>query len=99
MAEYISIPVTSEGTQNISAQDVIIVEQASTTTVTVTYRSASSATDVVTITHTAIGGGTYSVRDSVQAALKSAHSISSRPSAVVAISLPSGIAVSAIAVA
>jgi hypothetical protein len=99
MAQFISIAVTSEGTQYISAEEVTLVEQASTTTVVVNYRSAATPADILTITHSAIGGSAYSVRDAVQDALVSAHSPSTRPDAVVEVSLPTGVTVSGIAVA
>jgi hypothetical protein len=37
MAKFLSIPVTSEGNQLVSADNIKLIEQASTTTVTIVY--------------------------------------------------------------
>jgi len=72
MAKFLSIPVTNEGNQLISADNVKLVEQASTTTVTVTYGGAA-AQDVITITHAAIAAGSEAMRDVIQDAIVAAH--------------------------
>lgn len=72
MAKFLSIPVTSEGNQLISADNIKLIEQASTTTVTVTYGGAA-AQDVITITHAAIGASAYTMRDEIQDAVVKAH--------------------------
>ena len=53
MAKFLSIPVTDEQKQLVSADGIILLEQASTTstTVVITYASAK----VVTVTHAAVG--------------------------------------------
>jgi len=56
MAKFLSIPVTNEGNQLVSADDIKIIKQASTTTVTVVYGGAA-AQDVLTITHAAVAAG------------------------------------------
>lgn len=68
MEKFISLPVTSEQNQLVSANGVILVEQASTTTVTITYSSQA----VVTITHATAGAGVETARDGVQDAIVSA---------------------------
>jgi len=78
MAQFLSIPVTSEGNQLISARNVLLVEQASTTTVTVTYASGSTGADVLTITHATQASG-YEMRDVIQNALISAHDKKNKP--------------------
>jgi hypothetical protein len=71
MEKFLSIPVTSEQNQLLSATGIVLIIQASTTTVTVHYK-ASIATDIVTITHAAAGAGDESMRDAIQAAVVSA---------------------------
>jgi azurin len=73
MAKFLSIPVTNEGNQLISADDIKIIKQASTTTVTVTYGGAA-AQDVITITHAAVAAGSEEMRDVIQNAVVDAHS-------------------------
>jgi len=67
MAKYLSIPVTNEQNQIVLADGVILVEQASTTTVTMTYGGGK----VVTITHATQGAGVETTRDQIQAAIVS----------------------------
>lgn len=83
MAQFLSIPVTDEGNQLISARNVLLVEQASTTTVTITYGSGSTGADVITITHATQASG-YEMRDVIQDALVKAHENSPETVIVVA---------------
>lgn len=82
MAQFLSIPVTSEGNQLISARGVLLVEQASTTTVTITYASGSTGADVITITHATQASG-YEMRDVIQDALIAAHAPNQAPKVVI----------------
>ena len=75
MEKFLSIPVTNEQRQLISATGIVLIVQASTTTVTVHYKS-STGTDVLTITHAAAASGNESMRDAIQDALVSALSTS-----------------------
>jgi hypothetical protein len=68
MEKFLSIPVTSEQNQLVSANNVILVEQASTTTVTITYAGGK----VVTLTHATAGAGVETERDAIQAAIVAA---------------------------
>ena len=61
MEKYLKIPVTDEAKQIVSINNVKLVEQASTTTVTLAYGSGK----VVTITHAAIGASSEKMRDEV----------------------------------
>ena len=70
MAKFLSIPVTNEGNQLVSAEG--IKKQASTTTVTITYGGAA-AQDVITITHAAVAAGSEEMRDVIQDAVVDAH--------------------------
>ncbi len=72
MAKFLSIPVTNEGNQLVSADDIKIIKQASTTTVTVVYGGAA-AQDVLTITHAAVASGSEEMRDVIQNAVVDAH--------------------------
>jgi hypothetical protein len=71
MEKFLSIPVTNEQRQLISATGIVLIVQASTTTVAVHYK-ASTGTDVVTITHAAAASGNESMRDAIQDAVVSA---------------------------
>ena len=72
MAKFLSIPVTNEGNQLVSAEGIKLIEQASTTTVTITYGGAA-AQDVITITHAAVAAGSEEMRDVIQDAVVDAH--------------------------
>jgi hypothetical protein len=71
MVKYLEIPITATGEtfQLVAINGVIIVEQASTTTVTLTYGGAA-AQDVVTLTlGAAMAANDNTVRDAVQDAM------------------------------
>jgi len=69
MEKFLKIPVTNEQKQLLSILDVKLVEQASTTTVSLAYGSGK----VATITYTnALGAGVETYRDEVQDAIVSA---------------------------
>ncbi len=70
MIKYLEIPITATGEtfQLVAINGVIIVEQAGTTSVTLTYGGAA-AQDVVTLTHSAMDANDVSVRDAVQDAM------------------------------
>lgn len=71
MEKFLSIPVTNEQNQLVSAVGIVLIVQASTTTVAIHYK-ASTGTDVVTITHAAAGAGSEAMRDAIQSAVISA---------------------------
>jgi hypothetical protein len=71
MEKFLSIPVTNEQRQLISATGIVLIEQESTTTVHVHYKS-STGTDVLVITHAAAAAGNETQRDAIQDALVSA---------------------------
>jgi hypothetical protein len=96
MEKFLSIPVTSEQNQLISATGIVLVVQASTTTVTVNYKS-STGTDVLTITHAAAAAGNESMRDAIQDAIVAALATSWTNVAYQVTNLP--FAVSGIAIA
>jgi hypothetical protein len=71
MEKFLSIPVTNEQRQLIAATGIVLIEQESTTTVHVHYK-ASTATDVVTITHATAPAGNETMRDAIQNAVVAA---------------------------
>jgi hypothetical protein len=68
MEKFLSIPVTSEQNQLVQATGIILIEQASTTTVTITYGGGK----VVTLTHATAGAGDETERDAIQSAVVAA---------------------------
>lgn len=68
MEKFLSIPVTSQQYQLVSATGIVLIEQDSTTTVGIHYKS-STGTDVVTITHATAGAGDETMRDAIQNAV------------------------------
>jgi collagenase-like PrtC family protease len=93
MAQFLSIPVTSEGNQLISARGVLLVDSATSTAVTtvLTYDGGKA----ITLTHAAAVA--FDVRDAIQDALVLAHSAGSAPAVTITVTMPK--AVSGIAVA
>ncbi len=71
MAKFLSIPVAGEATQIVSADNIKIIEKASTTTVTIVYGGAA-AQDKITITHATQSSG-QEMRDVIQDAVVNAH--------------------------
>jgi hypothetical protein len=88
MEKFLSIPVTGQQDQLVSATDIKLIKQASTTTVTITYGGGK----VVTITHaTNAGASDRTQRDAIQSAViaalqtvwnRAAYQIASLPYAV-----------------
>jgi hypothetical protein len=68
MEKFLSIPVTNQQVQIVSATGIVLIEQETTTTVHVHYKS-STGTDVVTITHATAGAGDETMRDAIQNAV------------------------------
>ena len=50
----------------VSSANVKLVEQASTSTVTITYDDPGSSSDVITITHSPVASGSEEMRDAVE---------------------------------
>jgi hypothetical protein len=68
MEKFLSIPVTNEQSQLVSANDIKLIEQGSTTTVVITYGGGK----VTTITHGASSSGVEEMRDAIQNAVVAA---------------------------
>lgn len=96
MEKFLSIPVTNEQRQLVSATGIVLIEQDSTTVVAIHYKS-STGTDVVTITHAAAPAGSEVMRDAIQDAVVAALSTSWTYVAYEVTNLP--FAVSAITIA
>lgn len=68
MEKFLSIPVTNQQYQLVSATGIVLIEQETTTTVQIHYK-ASTGTDVVTITHATAPASDETMRDAIQDAL------------------------------
>lgn len=87
---------TVSNSQLVSGSGVLLIEQASTSTVTITYDAAAAAADVVTLTHTPVASGSEAVRDLIEDAIVKgyssswtdvSHDVSVLPNKVIGISL------------
>jgi len=67
MQKFLSIPITATGetSQLIAVDGIVIIEQASTTSVTITYGNAA-AQDVLTLTTGTMAANNVTVRDRIQ---------------------------------
>lgn len=68
MEKYIAIPATNLGNVPVSATDVALVYQASTTAVTITYKSGL----ILTITHAVAGASDETEREAIVLAIEKA---------------------------
>lgn len=68
MQKFLKIPVTNEQTQLVAVNGIVLVEQASTTTVVIQYANAAA----VTITHDTAGAGDETQRDAIQNGIEAA---------------------------
>lgn len=62
MQKFLSIPVTNEQNQLVSCNDIKLIEQDSTTTVTIAYGGGK----VITLTHATVASGSEDMRDAIQ---------------------------------
>ena len=62
MQKFLSIPVTGEQNQLVSCNDIKLIEQATTTTVTIAYGGGK----VITLTHATAASGNEEMRDAIQ---------------------------------
>jgi broad specificity polyphosphatase/5'/3'-nucleotidase SurE len=97
MEKFLRIPVTGEQYQLVSATGIVLIEQATTGTVTIAYKGGSTGTDIVTISHATAGSGDETMRDAIQDAVIQALQTSWTKPAFTVTNLP--YAVSGIAVA
>jgi len=93
MQKFLNIPVTNEQNQLVAVSGIVLIEQASTTTVVITYDGGKATT----ITHATAGAGDETQRDAIQDAVVAALTTSWTNPAYNVDDLPyavSGIAVS-----
>ena len=93
MQKFLNIPVTNEQNQLVAVSGILLIEQASTTTVVITYDGGKATT----ITHATAGAGDETQRDAIQDAVVAALTTSWTNPAYNVENLPyavSGIAVS-----
>ena len=72
MQKFLSIPIDGETNQLIAVDSIMLIEQASTTTVTIQYATVNAATDLITLTHTEMAAADATVRDRIQDSVISA---------------------------
>ncbi len=72
MQKFLNIPVTNEQNQLVAVSGIVLIEQASTTTVIITYDGGKATT----ITHATAGAGDETQRDAIQDAVVAALSTS-----------------------
>ncbi len=93
--DYFIHSATISNSQLVSGSGVLLVEQASTSTVTITYEGAAAA-DVVTLTHTPVASGSEAVRDLIEESIVKgyssswtdvSHDVSVLPNKVIGISI------------
>ena len=68
MQKFLNIPVTNEQNQLVAVSGILLIEQASTTTVVITYDGGK----VTTITHATAGAGDETQRDTIESAVVAA---------------------------
>jgi hypothetical protein len=68
MQKFLNIPVTNEQNQLVAVSGILLIEQASTTTVVITYDGGKATT----ITHATAGAGDETQRDAIQDAVVAA---------------------------
>ena len=68
MQKFLNIPVTNEQNQLVAVSGIVLIEQASTTTVIITYDGGKATT----ITHATAGAGDETQRDAIQDAVVAA---------------------------
>lgn len=96
---YVIYSPTNATNQIMNANNVVLCTQATTSTVTVLYSTASSASDVLTITHQATAAGVITVRQAFENALILAATPKSGPTPTVQVVLPTGVIVVGMALA
>lgn len=85
--------------QLVSAENIVIVEQATASTTTIAYSAGGTGTDIITVTHGALAAGSNAVRTVVQDAMTDLHSGKTKPESFKFITMPTDIIVTGIAVA
>jgi hypothetical protein len=97
MGKFLKIEASTTGTVLIGLDNIGLVAKASDTTVTITYASATASADILTITHTS--NATFSTVQAIIDAIVEANKPHNAPNQFVVPTLPSGITISAVAIA
>jgi len=97
MGKFLKIEASTTGTVLIGLDNIGLVAKASDTTVTITYASATASADILTITHTS--NATFSTVQAIIDAIVTANRADNAPNQFVVPVLPSGITISAVAIA
>jgi hypothetical protein len=97
MNKFLKIEASTTGTVLVGLDNIGLVAKASDTTVTITYASATASADVLTITHTS-NATTSTVNAIIDAIIKAGRPDNAPDQFVVPV-LPSGITISAVAIA
>ena len=97
MGKYLKIEASTTGTVLIGLDNIGLVAKASDTTVTITYASATASADILTITHTS--NATTATVNAIIDAIVKAGDPNIAPDQFVVPVLPTGITISAVAIA
>lgn len=97
MSKFLKIEASTTGTVLIGLDNIGLVAKASDTTVTIAYTAASASTDVITITHTT--NATFATVQSIIDAIIAINKPNAAPLQFITPTLPSGISISAVAIA
>ncbi len=84
--------------QLVSAENIVIVQQASNSTTTIAYSAGGTGTDIITVTHGSVVKGSNAVRTVIQDAMTDLHSGKTKPESFKFITMPTDIIVTGIAV-
>jgi len=95
MSKFLKIEASTTGTVLIGTDGIGLVSKASNTTVTIAYTAGSTAADILTITHTS--DATFATVQSIIDAIIAVQKPNAAPLQFIAPTLPSGIAISAVA--
>jgi len=97
MSKFLKIEASTTGTVLIGTDGIGLVSKASNTTVTIAYTAGSTAADVLTITHTS--DTTTATVNAIIDAIIAVQKPNAAPLQFIAPTLPSGIAISTVALA
>jgi hypothetical protein len=64
MEKFLRFPISGSTYQLVSATNIALIQQATATTTTIAYKSSSTGTDILTITHASVANDDF--RDFVQ---------------------------------
>lgn len=97
MNKFLKIEASTTGTVLIGTDSIGLVSKASNTTVTIVYNAASTSADILTITHTS--DATFATVNAIIDAIINVQKPNAAPLQFIAPVLPTGISISAVAIA